>query len=94
MHRTDTRTCEHGHKCLGDHWHIDDDTVAGYDALIAQRTRERRGLCLQFSKRRRALFAGDRAVIDYSGLVSAPIFNVAVNGIVTGVDLRVGEPFV
>ncbi len=40
------------------------------------------------------LGVGDRAVIDDRHLLAAPVFHMAVDGVLAGVDLAIAEPFV
>ena len=47
MHRTNARACEHGDQRVGDHWHIDDHTVALAHAPRRQRARQPRDPALK-----------------------------------------------
>lgn len=49
---------------------------------------------LQFGKGDLLLGPGDRAVVDNGKLIRAAVFHMAVHGVVTAVDLRIGVPFV
>jgi hypothetical protein len=93
MDGADARTAKHGDGGFGHHRHIDDDPVAFAHAIGGQNTGEFRHLVLK-------LFVGvfpdgipgDGGIINQGHLVGAAFFDVAINGVVAGVDLGAHEP--
>ena len=49
VHRTDTRTGEHGNRQFGTHSHVDGDAVAAFDSEAFQHIRETLHLFVQFA---------------------------------------------
>ena len=92
VHGADPRAGEHADDRLGDHRHVDDHPVPSGDPERGQRAREPRDGVAQFGVGVRRLGAGDRGVVEDGRLVSPPGGDMAVEGVVRGVELAVGEP--
>ena len=92
MDRADAGAGEHGHHRFGDHRHVDQDAIAGDDAEVVQDGGERRGLVEELAVGDRPLRPGHRAVVVDRRLVAASVFHMPIDGVVAGVDPRVGKP--
>ncbi len=92
MHRPEPRRRQHRDGGLGNHGHVDDHPVPFADSLRAQHTREPRHKAGQFGVTVRALNPQHRGVVDECSLVPAAGLNVAVQGVVAGVEHAVRKP--
>ena len=92
MHHTQPGTGEHRDGGLGDHRHVDDDPVALRYPAACQHAGETCDEVEQFAVGVLLDGAGDGAVVDQGGLVAAAAFDVAVEGVVTRVQLAADEP--
>ena len=88
----DAGTGQHRDDRLGNHRHIDRDAVALGHTEPGQHSGEQRDLVTQLSIGERRLTAGDRTVVHECELLAAPGVDVAVQCVVAGVQLPVGEP--
>ena len=89
---TEPRAREHGEHGLRNAWHVDEDAVPLADALGAQRPGKPGYLVQQLVVGERADRAGDGAVEDERRLLAASARDVAVYGVVAGVQDAAGEP--
>ncbi len=87
-------TGQHGDSGFGDHRHIDNDRVTFVYPLSTQCTCECCNLFLELFVRDFSDSIGDRAVINYGGLVSPATENMPVNSIVAGVHFSTAKPAV
>ncbi|TNC93694.1 MAG: Acetyl-CoA synthetase [Stygiobacter sp.] len=92
MHRAQTGAGQHGDHRFRDHGHVDENAITLAHAQTAQQAGELGHLILQLGIGDGTNGVGDRAVIDDGGLSAATIFDVAIDGVVAGVDLATGEP--
>ncbi len=90
--RAEAGAGEHGHGRLGDHRHVDDDSIALGHALVGQSPREAGDLVEQFCVGDGTDGVGDRRVVDDGGLIAAAVRDMAVDRVVADVELAVGEP--
>ena len=94
-HRVDgaeTRAGEHREDGLGHHRHVEQHAVAARDAEARERAREPRHLLLQLGVAEAPPRAGDGALVDQRDLVAAPRGDVAVDGVVAGVQHAARKP--
>ena len=94
MNGPDTRAGQHGHHGLGHHGHIDQHAVASNHALGQKRACQLCRAGLQIGIGDVGLRGRDRAVMDNGDAVTVACQHVAIHGIVTAVDLCIGEPFI
>ncbi len=83
---------EHRHHRLRDHRHVDDDAIALGDAASCQHPCESGNLIAKLLVGVRPDGAGYRAVVDERGLVTSASVDVAIEGVVRGVELAADEP--
>ena len=83
---------EHGHGRLGDHRHVDDDSIALGHALVRQCASEAGDLIEEFCVCDRTDGVRDRRVVDDGGLIAAAVRDMAVDRVEADVELAVGEP--
>ena len=88
----DPGTGQHGDDGLGDHRQVDDDRVTLGDTKRDEGAGEPRHVVPQLAIGEGALHAGDRRVVDQGGLLAPATVGVAVEGVVTRVELAAGEP--
>ena len=94
MDRADTDTCQHGDQGLRDHRHVDDNPVSRQNPFGSQPACEGGDLLLQLCIGGFGFLSRDRAVIDNGHPIAIAGLDMAIYGIVAGVDLRVLKPFV
>ena len=94
MDGAQTGACQHRDDRLRDHRHIQDHPVALGDAKVTQRPGEPRCLIEQFGIGDGLDGAGDGAVIDDGRLIAAPRFDVAIHGVISGIQHAALEPAV
>jgi hypothetical protein len=92
VHRSDAGAGEHRDHGLGDHRQVDHHAVPGLHAETLQDAGERRGPLQQLRVAEGRPGAGDGAVVDQGRTVAVPVHDVPVQGVVAGVQRRVGEP--
>ncbi len=92
MHGADTGTGEHGDDRFRDHRHVHDHPVAPFHAEAVQRPGELRHPVPQLPVGEGGDRVGHRTVVDECRLVGPPSFDVAVEGVVAGVEGAAGEP--
>ena len=80
---------EHGLRHLR---HVDDDAVAFPDAVRAQRAGQLRDRIAKLEIREGANGARDRTVVHERALLASPALNVAVDGVVAGIEHTAREP--
>ena len=85
---------QHRHHRFGNHRHVDDDPIAALDPEAGEHAGEAGDLALQLGIADAADGVGHRAVIDDRGLVAAALLDMAIDGVVAGVELAAGEPAV
>ena len=92
MHRANTRAGQHGDDRLGHHRHIDDNPVAFFDPLIANRPGKpgHPGQELVVGQAGDAM--GDRAVVDQRHTLAVPGLDVTITTVVAGVEGGSGKP--
>jgi hypothetical protein len=84
--------CEHSEDGGGDHGHVDEDDVALLDALLAEHASEGRDFGGHLRVGVGLFRVRDGGVPDQSGDVAVAGFDVAVEAVVCGADLAIGEP--
>ncbi len=94
MDRADARAGQHCLDRLWDHGHVDDDAVAFFHAFGTQGAGKAGDAGLKLGIGDAVFRASDGAIMNDGDLRAAPGFDVAVNGVVAGVHLCIGEPFV
>ena len=94
MDRADADTCQHGHQGLRDHGHVDDNPVSRHDPFGGQPACKGGDLLLQLCIGGFGFLPCDRAIIDNGHPIAMAGLNMAINGVVAGVDLRILKPFV
>ena len=93
MDRPQPGTAQHGDQGFGHHGHVDHHPVALGYALAGQDPGKARHLILQLGVGQRPDgVAGDGTVVNDCRLVAAAGFDVAVDGVVAGVELAPREP--
>ena len=92
VHHADAGAGQHGHHRLGDHGHVDDQTVPLFQAGGPQRSGETGDFLLQFPVGDPPDDAGDRAVVNQGGLLRPPVLHLPVHGVVAGVEPAALEP--
>ena len=88
---TDARTGQHGEGRLGNHRHIDTDTVALADPLCPQRIRESTDLNLEFLIGKRLAVSGVISLPDNRGVMCA-LWQMPVYAVHRDVQLGVDKP--
>ncbi len=83
---------EHCYSRLRDHRHVDDHAIAFTDTQARERSRKTGYPVAQFAVSERFADTSDRAVLDERGLIATALFNVKVEGVVTGVHFAANEP--
>ena len=91
---TDAGAGEHGDGGLGDHGHVDDDPVALGHPQAGEDAGEAADQVLELGVTDLALRLGDGAVVDDGDLVAAAGLDVAVDGVIAGIQHAAGEPAV
>ncbi len=94
MHRADPSAGEHRDRRLGDHRHVDDHAVAVLDAGGPQCSGELRDLIAQLAIGVPPDRVGHRRVVDQRRLIGAATGHVAIERVVTRVQLAACEPAV
>jgi hypothetical protein len=92
--RSDPGTCEHGNNRFRDHGHVDDHTVSLRHPPFSEPACARCNEVPEFPVTESADGGGDRAVIDKSGLIPVPVFNMAIKAIIAGIQDTPLKPFV
>ena len=92
VNRANPRTGQHAEHRLGNHRHINDDSVALDHAQAGQHTGKTGYLIQQVLVAIGLDGVGDGAVIDDRRLIAAPGLDMAVDGVVTAVDHAALEP--
>ena len=97
VHRADAGAGEHGDGGLGHHGQVDEDAVAGLDAVALEDVGEAADLVVKLFVGEGALFArlagsGGLAFPDQRGLVGAGGAQVPVEAIVADIELAADEP--
>src|SRR2546425_161571 len=77
---------------LQDHRHVDDHAIAFTDTQARERSRKTGYPVAQFAVSERFADTSDRAVLDERWLIATALFNVKVEGVVTGVHFAANEP--
>ena len=90
----DPGTGQHRDQRLGHHRHVDDDPVTLAGTVLDQGAGEAADKILELGVGDRAPAVGDRAVVDDRGLHAAAGGDVAVDGVVAGVERAAVEPAV
>jgi len=83
---------EHCYSRLRDHRHVDDHAIAFTDTQARERSRKTGYPVAHFAVSERFADTSDRAVLDERGLIATALFNVKVEGVVTGVHFAANEP--
>ena len=83
---------EHCYSRLRDHRHVDDHAIAFTDTQARERSRKTGYPVAQFAVSERFADTSDRAVLDERWLIATALFNVKVEGVVTGVHFAANEP--
>ena len=94
MYRSDPCACQHGHDCLRDHRHVDDDPVAFPDPQTFQGAGKASGLITKLRIGICPNRIGNRTVEDQGWLGPTAVRHVQIKGVVASVDLSAGEPSV
>ena len=94
MNGANTCASEHCDCGFWHHWHIDDDTIAFFDALRPERSGETRDAGLEGSEGDVFFGVRHRAVVDDRGVSTPTGFDMAVHRVPASIYLCVGEPFI
>mmetsp|Transcript_2649 Transcript_2649/g.7595 ORF Transcript_2649/g.7595 Transcript_2649/m.7595 type:complete len:271 (-) Transcript_2649:159-971(-) len=92
VHRTDTSTSQHGHGRLWNHGHVNSDDIAFADTLRQQGIGNLTDFSQKFFVGNSTDIIGLIALPDDSHLISFRLRNMAINGIVTQVQLASRKP--
>ena len=92
MHRANARCGKHGDSSFRHHGHIDKNAVAFAYTIVEHDCREGFHLFKQFTIGEFAYRACYRAFVNERNLIAAPIGNMAVECIVTGVAFSTFKP--
>jgi hypothetical protein len=92
MYCADAGTGQHGYQGLGHHWHVDDYAIA--TAYIISYKYAGKPGCLfeQFGVRYSPTSTRDGTVVDNRSLITAAMFHVQIDCVITGVNLATGVP--
>ena len=94
MDRAKTGAGEHRLERFGHHRHVNNDTIAFFDAFGAQRARQTGNPVLEFAIGDLVHRVCDRTVVNNRYAVPVTGLDMSINGIPAAVYLTVGEPFV
>ena len=94
MDGADAGAGQHRFDRFGDHGHIDHHAVALCHAMCFQHPGQRRDTVAHLAEGDVRFGSGDGAVVDDGYLIRAPVFHMAVDRVVTAVQLGIGIPFV
>ena len=92
MHRADSRAGQHGNRCFGNVWQINDDAIAFFDVVPFEDIREAADFAMQLLICKRALVAGF-TFPNYRGLVPTRSGEMPVQTIFRDIQFPADEPF-
>src|SRR5215211_1100644 len=94
MDCTDARASQHRDHGLGHHRHVNDYAIAFLYALLAECPGEQRDFVQEIAIRVRLNDTSDRTIVDERNLLCAPVLDMRVEQVVTGIDETTRKPAV